>query len=49
MKEFVKRLEELKQERTFENLFSILCSYGDAVAAEYQENGEIQTLSYADL
>lgn len=48
MEDIAKKLSELKEERSFENLFSILCSYGDAVAAEYQEDGQIKTLSYAD-
>ena len=43
-----KKLDELRVDLTFENLFSILCSHGDNVAAEYQEDGQIKTLSYAD-
>ena len=39
MTDFVKKLGELKKERSFENLFQILCSYGDAVAAEYRDWG----------
>lgn len=41
-------LNELREERTFENLFSILCGHGDAVAAEYQEDGSIKKFTYAD-
>ena len=43
-----KKLDELRVDLTFENLFSILCSHGDNTAAEYQEDGQIKTLSYAD-
>ena len=43
-----KKLDELRGDLTFENLFSILCSHGDNTAAEYQEDGQIKTLSYAD-
>ncbi|MGI5848916.1 MAG: aminotransferase class I/II-fold pyridoxal phosphate-dependent enzyme [Christensenellales bacterium] len=48
MKSFVKKLDELREERTFRNLFSILCSYGGSVAAEYQEDSVINKLTYAD-
>ena len=43
-----KKLDELKEERTFGNLFSILCSYGDAVAAEYQQDSIIEKMTYSD-
>ncbi len=43
-----KKLDELRVDLTFENLFSILCSHGDNTAAEYQEEGQIKKLSYAD-
>ena len=42
------KLAELREELSFQNLFSILCAYGDAVAAEYREDGRIKKLSYAD-
>ena len=42
------KLGALREERSIKNLFSIICSYGDAVAAEYQEEGIIRKLSYAD-
>ncbi len=44
----MRKLEELREERTFRNLFSIMCGNGDKVAAEYQENGVIKKLTYAD-
>ena len=44
----MKKLGELREERTFKNLFSIMCGYGDKVAAEYQENSTIKKLTYAD-
>ncbi len=44
----MKKLGELREERTFKNLFSIMCGYGDIVAAEYQENSAIKKLTYAD-
>jgi len=44
----MRKLGELREERTFKNLFSIMCGYGDKVAAEYQENSAIKKLTYAD-
>ena len=46
--DFVKKLDELREDLSFENLFSILSSHGDKTAAEYQEDGQIKKLSYAD-
>jgi long-subunit acyl-CoA synthetase (AMP-forming) len=43
-----KKLGELREERTFSNLFSILCSNGEAVAAEFKEDSEIKKLTYSD-
>lgn len=48
MSNIVKKLDELREERTFSNLFSIICSNGDAVAAEYKEDAEIRKLKYSD-
>ncbi|MGE5494557.1 MAG: aminotransferase class I/II-fold pyridoxal phosphate-dependent enzyme [Burkholderiales bacterium] len=48
MSDIAKKLDELKEERTFGNLFSIICSNGDAVAAEYKEDGEIRRIKYSD-
>lgn len=48
METIIRRLGELKEERTLSNLFAILCSYGDKVAAEYLEDGIIEKLTYAD-
>ncbi|MDD5018326.1 MAG: aminotransferase class I/II-fold pyridoxal phosphate-dependent enzyme [Eubacteriales bacterium] len=48
MEIILKKLDELREELTFQNLFSILCSYGDAVAAEYQEDSVIKKLTYSD-
>jgi 8-amino-7-oxononanoate synthase/acyl carrier protein len=42
------KLGALREERSMKNLFSIICSHGDAVAAEYQEEGVIRKLSFAD-
>jgi len=42
------KIGALKEERSFKNLYSIICSHGDAAAAEYQEDGEIRKLTYAD-
>ena len=39
----MRKLEELREERTFRNLFSIMCGNGDKVAAEYQEEGVIKS------
>ena len=44
----MKKLGELREERTFKNLFSIMCGYGDKIAAEYQDNSVIKKLTYAD-
>ncbi|NLT97516.1 MAG: long-chain fatty acid--CoA ligase, partial [Christensenellaceae bacterium] len=44
----MEKIGALKEERSFKNLYSIICSHGDAVAAEYQEDGEIRKLTYAD-
>ncbi len=43
-----KKLEELKEDRTFKALFSIMCGYGERTATEYQENSVIKKLSYSD-
>ena len=48
MSSIVKKLGELKEERTFCNLFSIICSNGDAIAAEYKEDEDIRKLKYSD-
>ncbi|MBT3320021.1 MAG: AMP-binding protein [Clostridia bacterium] len=45
---FDRKLDELRANLTLGNLFSILCSYGDTVAAEYQTDGKIEKLTYAD-
>ncbi len=42
------KLAALKEEQSFKNLFSIICSHGDAVAAEYNDGGGIKKLSYSD-
>ncbi|MGI5918128.1 MAG: aminotransferase class I/II-fold pyridoxal phosphate-dependent enzyme [Christensenellales bacterium] len=44
----MEKIGALKEERSFKNLYSIICSHGDAVAVEYQEDGEIRKLTYAD-
>lgn len=43
-----KKLNELKEDRSFKNLFMIMCGYAEKVAAEYQENSVIKKLTYAD-
>ena len=48
MEMIFEKLGALKEERSLKNLFSIICSHGDAVAAEYQEDGVIRKLTYAD-
>ena len=42
------RLAALREERSLKNLFSIICSNGDAVAAEYNEGGGIEKISFAE-
>ncbi len=37
MKECLQTIETLRRNRTFENIFSILCGYGDRTAAEYTD------------
>ena len=44
----LEKLGALKEERSLRNLCSIICSHGDAVAAEYQDEGVIRKLTYAD-
>ena len=44
----INKLGELKEDLTLGNLFAILCSYGDSVAAEYIENETIKKLTYSD-
>lgn len=48
MEMIFEKLGALKEERSLKNLFSIICSHGDAVAAEYQDEGAIKKLTYAD-
>ena len=48
METIIKKLFELKEDRTLTNLFSILCDYGENVAAEYIEDDAIKTLTYSD-
>ncbi len=43
-----KKLSELREECTLRNLFCIICSNGDNVAAEYKEDSEIRKLTYSD-
>jgi Long-chain acyl-CoA synthetases (AMP-forming) len=44
----IKKLDELKEDKSFKNLFSIMCGSADKVAAEYQENSVIKKLTYTD-
>ncbi len=48
MKKTLETLNKLKSELTFKNLFSIICSYGDLIAAEYKEDEVIKKLTFAD-
>ncbi len=48
MEMIFEKLGALKEERSMKNLFSNICSHGDAVAAEYQEEGSVRKLTYAD-
>lgn len=43
----LEKLAALREERTLKNLFSLMCSYGDAVAAEYNDGG-IKKLTFSD-
>lgn len=42
------KLAALREEKSYKNLFSIICSNGDAVAAEYNEGDGIKKLTFAD-
>ena len=42
------KLAALREEKNFKNLFSIICSNGDAVAAEYNEGDGIKKLTFSD-
>lgn len=44
----LEKLAALREERTLKNLFSLICSYGDAVAAEYNDGSGIQKLTFSD-
>ncbi len=48
MDSIVKKLRELREEKTFGNLFSIICSNGSLTAAEYKEDSNIKKLSFSD-
>ena len=39
-----KKLSELREEKTFGNLFSIICGNGGLTAAEYKEDSGIKKL-----
>lgn len=48
MDSIVRKLNELRQEKTFANLFSIICSNGNLISAEYKEDSGIKKLTYSD-
>lgn len=48
MNGIVRKLDELREEYTLRNLFSIICGNGDATAAEYSDESGIQKLTYSD-
>lgn len=39
----------LEKNRTFENLYSLICAHGDVKAAEWIEDGEIKSLTFNEL
>ncbi len=41
-------LKELLREYTYKNMFHIMCSHENAMAAQYIENEEIKSLTYSD-
>ena len=43
-----RKVEALRKRRDFKNLFEIMCSNGQAVAAEYKQDDAIKTLTYSD-
>ncbi|MBN1276348.1 MAG: aminotransferase class I/II-fold pyridoxal phosphate-dependent enzyme [Deltaproteobacteria bacterium] len=49
MKKGVKLMEQLKDNRTFEHIFEIISSHGDAVASEYLEDGKLQKVTYSEF
>ena len=46
MGEFQKTLDLLKRDYSYQNIFKIMCGYGERVAAEYLEDGQIKTILY---
>ena len=48
MEMILEKLGALKEERSMKNLFTIICSHGDSVAAEYLDEGIVKKLTYAD-
>ncbi|MGI6161125.1 MAG: aminotransferase class I/II-fold pyridoxal phosphate-dependent enzyme [Christensenellales bacterium] len=42
------KLEELRGDLSYRNIFSLMSNYGDKTAAEYIENGDIKTISYSE-
>jgi len=38
--------QKLSQEKSFKNLFELICAHGEVPAAEWLENGEIHTLTF---
>ena len=47
MKEILLRSQNLQQNMTLENLFSIICSAPEKVAARYMEGQEDKEINYA--
>lgn len=39
----------LKEQNSYKNIFDIMCSYGDDIAAAYLENGKEKTISYNEF
>ena len=48
MSEILERSARLREKMTLENLFKIICSSGDKVAARYLEGDEEKTITYAE-
>lgn len=48
MDKILEKLAALREERTLKNLFSLICSQGDGVAAEYNDGSGIKKLTFSD-
>jgi len=48
MKECLNTLEKLQSEYSYKNIYEIMCSHGDAVAAEYLCGDEAKRITYAE-